>query len=166
VTTPIRLRPATPADAKLIFGWRNDPFIVDRGSSRKTVDWRDHLNWLTNVLTDTNHLVYIALANGEPIGQVRFDRKSKMECVISAYLLERHTGKGLGVRVIELGCDMTFSLWDVDHIIACVLKKNAPAQSAFRKAGFIITPFAHCPSGHLRLILNRTDRTREVNSDA
>jgi RimJ/RimL family protein N-acetyltransferase len=152
------LRPAGPNDAELIFGWRNDPFTISRGSSGRRVERAEHLQWFANALASASHLIFVALDNATPIGLVRFERKEKAVCVISIYLLEPYTGKGAGVEVIKQGCGRALSVWDIEGIVACVLDHNAPAQSAFKKVGFEIVADRRCPEGHLTLVLTRVQQ--------
>jgi RimJ/RimL family protein N-acetyltransferase len=150
------LRPATAADAELVFRWRNDPFILAHGSSQREVEWEEHRKWFAEAISSTTRQMFIVLEGNSPIGQVRFDRQSRQDCVVSVYLLQAFTGRGWGVRAINLGCTAIFEAWDVMRIIACVRMDNPPGRSAFLKAGFreAAAP-GLCPSEHYSLVLNR-----------
>lgn len=140
----------------MVFFWRNDSFIVARGSSQKTVTWEEHVRWFQETVTGSERKMWIVMVNGEPAGQVRFDRFNQETCAISAYLLREFIGRGWGVGAIRRGCDVLFQEWPVAKIVACVREDNAAARSGFRKAGFMETAEAGlCSAGHFTLVLRR-----------
>lgn len=150
------LRPATMEDAKLVFEWRNDPFIVARGSSQRSVTWNEHARWFEATVKGSQRRMFIVEVGGEAAGQVRFDRADDQRCVVSAYLLERFTGRGLGVEAIRQGCERILEEWPVTEIIACVRNDNAAGQAGFRKAGFKESSRpALCPANHFTFTLER-----------
>lgn len=156
MTEHLELRPAKMDDAALIFRWRNDPFIVVRGSSQRRVTWEEHRHWFGSSLNSAQRRIYVVTVDGDAAGQVRFDKRDDLDCVISAYLLERWSGRGLGVRSILRGCDLIFRAWPVQRILAFVREDNPPAQAAFRKAGFAgMAAPGDCPAGHLAFVLER-----------
>jgi len=152
----ISLRPATAADADLVFRWRNDPFILAHGSSQREVHWEEHQKWFAETISSSARRMFIVLEGDSPIGQVRFDRQNRQDCVVSVYLLRAFTGRGWGVRAINRGCTAVFEAWDVERIIACVRMDNPPGRSAFLKAGFREAGASGmCPTEHYSLVLNR-----------
>lgn len=155
----VTLRPAVAEDAAMVFQWRNDPFIVERGSSQRMVSWEEHSRWFHETVKGVTHRMFIVLVRGSPAGQVRFDRIGGDTCVISAYMLETYTGRGLGVEAIRRACDVLFEEWAVATIVACVRADNRPAHTGFCKAGFSEThETGLCPANHFTLVLRRTAR--------
>ncbi len=151
----ISLRPATTADAELVFGWRNDPFILVHGSSRREVGWEEHKKWFADTISSGTRQMFIVQDGDRLIGQVRFDRQEH-DCVVSVYLLRAFTGRGLGVRAISLGCAAIFEAWEVARIVACVRRDNPAGRSAFLKAGFREADASGmCPAEHYSMVLNR-----------
>jgi RimJ/RimL family protein N-acetyltransferase len=142
-------------DAEKVFFWRNNPFILARGSSQKTVTWEEHLQWFRETIVGSRRKMLIVLLNGQRVGQVRFDRADDDTMVISVYLIDTYTGRGLGVDAIQRGCNMLFSDLSVARVVACVREDNVPAHSAFRKAGFVPSGTGLCPAGHFTLVLRR-----------
>jgi UDP-2,4-diacetamido-2,4,6-trideoxy-beta-L-altropyranose hydrolase len=132
----ISLRPATAADAKLIFEWRNDPVIVRLGSSQREVTWTEHEEWFSQSITSGKRRIFIVEKDGLGIGQVRFDLVASSECVISAYLLAQFTGRGWGVEAMRSACEMIFEIWPIQFVTACVRAENKAVQSALGKVGF------------------------------
>src|SRR6266851_5572697 len=166
LTTPrdamvgITLRPATLSDIEMIFDWRNDPFIVARSTSQKTVNWHEHVAWFESTLQNDSRLMFILQLDGKPIGQARFARIENNACVISIYLLKDYTGKGYGVEGIRRSCYAVLHRWSVLEIIACVRLDNEAAKSAFLKASFVETQRQGlCPVAHFALSLDRERST-------
>jgi len=156
VESAISLRPATMSDREMVFRWRNDPFIVARGSFLREVGWEEHKTWFEEVITGNTRRMFIVHDQGNPIGQIRFDRINRQECVVSVYLLEAFTGRGWGVQAILLGCAAIFEAWDVGRVVACVRLENRLGRSAFLKAGFGQTDLAPlCPANHYSLVFSR-----------
>jgi RimJ/RimL family protein N-acetyltransferase len=142
-------------DVETVFTWRNSPFIVARGSFQKTVTWEEHLQWFRETVTGSQRKMLIVLVNGQPAGQVRFDRVVDDTMAISVYLIETHTGRGLGVDAIRMGCDLLFDDLSVARVVACVREDNLAAQSGFCKAGFAPSETGQCPASHVTLVLRR-----------
>jgi RimJ/RimL family protein N-acetyltransferase len=152
----ISLRPASTGDGETVFRWRNDPFILAHGSSHREVEWKEHQQWFEETLSSSVRKMFIVLERGSPIGQVRFDRQTERDCVVSVYLLREFTGRGWGVQAIDMGCVAIFAVWDVERVIACVRHDNPAGRSAFLKAGFQeVGASGMCPAEHYCLSLTR-----------
>lgn len=147
------LRPLGEIDRERILAWRNDPFIIERSSSRRAVTREEHDAWFDGILHSSESLGFIVEWNGNAIGQVRFDRDAPGRCIITAYLLQPHTGKGLGVEAIRRACSIVRQQWPNHRIVAFVRADNPSGQSAFRKAGFVdsATPSL---AGHVTMTLD------------
>ena len=156
----IALRPAKSSDSEMVFRWRNDPFILAHGSSHREVGWEEHRKWFEETISGSARQIFIVLDVGSPIGQVRFDRHTQRDCVISIYLQREFTGRGWGVQAINMGCAAIFEAWDVDQVIACVRLDNPVGRSAFLKAGFREDGAPSvCPAEHYSLTLARGSRS-------
>jgi RimJ/RimL family protein N-acetyltransferase len=134
--TAISLRAATAADAKMIFGWRNDPVIVRMGSSQRPVTWAEHEEWLRQSISGDKRHIFIIERDGVAIGQVRLDLSGKSDCVISVYLAPEFSGRGWGVEAIRQACEFAFQSCSRTSVLACIRTENDRGKSAFRKAGF------------------------------
>ncbi len=162
VTDGITLRPATSADCEVVFRWRNDPFILSFGSSRRAVTREEHERWFAETLASPDRRMFVIQQGEIPIGQIRFERKRPHDCVISVYLLQEFTGRGLGTEAIRAGCETIFAAWDVNRFIACVRRDNPASRAAFLKAAFQETESeALCPPEHVSLVLCRAGERRE-----
>lgn len=163
-SSSITLRPAEIGDAETVFQWRNDPFILARGSSRRTVSWVEHQKWFTETLEGSSRKIFVILHDAQPIGQVRFDQTCESDCVISVYLLRKFTGRGFGIQAIRRGCAAILKDWNISRVIACVRSDNSAGHSAFRKAGFGESDeIGLCPAGHRTFFLATHSDGRVLN---
>ena len=153
----VQLRPATPADARTIFEWRNDPFLIARSTSGNRVAWEQHRAWFEESLKGTVRRIFVITWAGQSVGQVRFDLHDPHTAVISVYVLEAYVGKGIGIAAIHAGCAWVWRQWaEVSRIVACVRMDNQPARSAFGKAGFEAdSNLDLCPQNHWSFVLKR-----------
>jgi dTDP-4-amino-4,6-dideoxygalactose transaminase/RimJ/RimL family protein N-acetyltransferase len=149
----IRLRLAALEDASLVFRWRNDPVIVSRGTSNRTVTWQEHLDWFRQTVTAQDRLMFLVQRGDTPIGQIRFDHKDAQSCILSVYLAPEFIGKGYGVPAIRAGCMEMFKHWKIPEVIANVRTDNTAAKSAFLKAGFQDQSICRqCDNDHFELV--------------
>jgi SAM-dependent methyltransferase len=133
----VKLRPMEWSDREIILEWRNSAFIIERSSSLKPVTAEEHSRWFGQVTSHPDILPYIIEVDEVPVGQVRLDlNRDENYCVITIYLIESFTGKGLGIMAIKQGCIFAWKKWSNVNIVAHVRGDNVVGQSAFRKAGF------------------------------
>ena len=99
----LRLRPATAADAALLLAWRNDDATRMASHNTEPVHPEDHARWLDALLRNPARRLFIAEANGEPVGSVRADRDDDGAChELSWTVAPTARGRGLGVRMVRL----------------------------------------------------------------
>lgn len=134
----LSLRPATREDMRLIFEWRNDPWIVERGLSGRTVTLDEHQAWFGKALENPAVKIFVAEVNGEPAGQARLQRITDDEAEITVYLMKEFTGRGFGVAAIKEGAAAALASWPVRRIVARILRNNKESVRAFDKARFAI----------------------------
>lgn len=132
----LTLRPADHADERIIFEWRNDPWIIARGISGRQVTWQEHQEWFRKTLKNPDTRIFIVESEGLPVGQVRLQRTAEGVAEITVYLMKDYTGRGLGVRAISLGCAVAFDDWGLRRVVAHILHGNQESRKAFEKAGF------------------------------
>lgn len=134
----LTIREFRQEDAKLIYNWRNNPYIVNLGSLKKTVTWDEHNDWFKRTLKSETCKAYILEVDNIPAGQVRFDLETESIAFISIYLIENFSNKGLGIPFMELSRQFIFNTWPkLQFIIAIVRKENKIGQRYFLKANFI-----------------------------
>ncbi len=145
----IQLRPATFEDLARLLHWRNQPFYLKNSTSQSAVTLEEHHAWFTRALSNPDQLIFIVVQGDEPIGQVRFDRNKDI-AVISVYLIEERTGKGLGIDAVRRGTAAAFRQWNLSRVIACIRRDNLHAARAFAKAGYKESKAdsGFCPPAH------------------
>jgi UDP-2,4-diacetamido-2,4,6-trideoxy-beta-L-altropyranose hydrolase len=161
----VELRPAAERDSARVLAWRNDPFILARGSSRRPVAPAEHEAWFrASLAAPMQRLLYIVEVEGAAAGLVRFDRADPDGAVLSVYLVEAATGRGRGIAAIREGCARAFAAWPVARVVACTRADNAAALKAFPRAGFAAEPHGlpACPDGQVRFELRRPATARGV----
>jgi dTDP-4-amino-4,6-dideoxygalactose transaminase/L-amino acid N-acyltransferase YncA len=152
----VQLRPAVIEDAATIFQWRNDPFIIAKGTQQRSVTRDEHQAWFTGFLADSTCRMYLIHINREPAGQVRFDGLEGGDAEVSIYLLERFTGRGFGVMALRKACWELFASSCVERVLAFVRTENAPSCRAFKKAGFsLVEANDSSPANHHALAFKR-----------
>ncbi|MDA8164128.1 MAG: bifunctional GNAT family N-acetyltransferase/class I SAM-dependent methyltransferase [Desulfobacteraceae bacterium] len=155
----INLRSLAEGDQELLFAWRNDPWIVERSTSRRLVSWPEHRAWCGEVLSSPLHLAFVITIDGEEAGLVRFHRTDPDQAEVSIYLIERFTGRGWGVAVLRRACALAFAEWPIRSVRAHVRSDNAPSCSAFTRAGFTsaVALGKDCPPSHKEFLLEREE---------
>jgi UDP-2,4-diacetamido-2,4,6-trideoxy-beta-L-altropyranose hydrolase len=135
--TVLTLREAEPGDSRLLFEWVNDPVVRARSFTQATIPWEDHERWFARKLADARCLLLIAEdAQGQPVGQVRFDLGDDSSAIISVAMAPEHRGRGYGAAAIASACRAL----DVRHgpmtVFAYIRRDNLASQRAFSRAGF------------------------------
>ena len=90
----VELRAAQPEDAQLLFEWRNDPITRAYSKTSRPISWEEHVVWYAQSLGNPDRLIFVAMANGEPVGVIRGDRE-QAGWVLSWSIGSEHRGRGL-----------------------------------------------------------------------
>lgn len=131
----LRLRRVHKDDCRLLWEWANEPAVREASFSSEPIPWKEHVKWFRTKLKDPFCLFFIALDEGEPIGQVRYDIDDK-EAVISVSLAKEVRGKGYGSQLIRLASERVLDGSVVNAIHAYIKQENEASINAFVKAGF------------------------------
>ncbi len=101
----VRLRPATIADAELLFTWRNDPLTRAQSIRTEPIEWESHLAWLAASLQNPDRQLFIAeqTAQGKQatvlLGTVRADKIDE-NYELSWTVAPEQRGKGWGKKMV------------------------------------------------------------------
>ena len=130
MTVKFNLRPAGAGDAEFVFRLSNDRLVRRNSANSAEIRWEDHVAWFARMLTSPDCIFYIVESEGEPIGQVRFNRRERgWEC--SASLLASWRGKGLAERFVRAA----FIRSGLPESIALTKVSNASARRTLLGCG-------------------------------
>jgi len=99
MTSELELRPAARSDARILFEWRNDEETRQHSRDKKPLDFAAHEKWLSDSLKNPSRKIFIAYAEGAPVGVVRGDTADG--CVeLSWTVAPAFRGHGIGKRMV------------------------------------------------------------------
>lgn len=133
----MRLRRAELSDAERLLAWRNDPTAREASFAQAPIEPAVHRAWLEERLADPAHHVFVGDVGGTSIGVVRFAVDQDV-ATISVVLAPEARGRGLGTRLVSLGCTRLRRASTVAHVDASIRVGNGASASAFAQAGFRI----------------------------
>lgn len=128
----INLRPATSADARLLFGWVNAPdALTQKEQTTRPIEWNDHCSWLELRLADSATLLLIVEEGRSPVGQVRLEPRGGVH-VIDIYIAPAARGRGLARAALKSALDRA----GIGAAVARVKGSNTASRHLFESAGF------------------------------
>ena len=136
----VRLRPATLADAALLQHWRNDQAAVRFSRTGRAVTDEEHIDWLRGRLSEPRPMLWIAVDDTTPLGQVRIDVDPGAdagcgEVAITVDPVRR--GRGLATAMLRalqaVAAELGISVLD-----AWIHVDNVASFRAFARCGFRI----------------------------
>lgn len=124
------LRPAVFADAYRLWRWRNDDETRRHSLSTDPVRWRAHISWLIAALSAEDRQLYVGEFEGQPVGQVRVDRRPD-GWEVSITVAPEARGHGHAARLLSA------IRQEVDGPLYAVIRRdNLSSLRAFRRAGY------------------------------
>jgi UDP-2,4-diacetamido-2,4,6-trideoxy-beta-L-altropyranose hydrolase len=129
------LRPATAADAPLLWDWVNDPATRAAAFTSAPIGWDEHRDWFGARLASPDTVHYLAEIGGRPIGQIRFDRCGGL-AEISLSVAAGHRGQGWAGALIAAGTTTYGTDQPLVEVQARVKIDNVASQRAFVAADF------------------------------
>lgn len=132
----VQLRLATMDDAGMLLRWRNDPTTYEHSVSAEAVMPEKHAAWLDQVLQNPLRRLYIAEADGGPVGTGRLDSDTEaME--LSLTVAPEARGKGYGGQIVAALVEAARREWPACLLVAHVQAGNTASLRAFLKIGFV-----------------------------
>jgi len=130
----IFLRKANFSDIEFLWYLRNRPDVYKYFKDGRVVSWQEHINWITPIILGKSPKdVLIIQGGGQPVGQVRFDRKN---FDFSISVLKEFRGKGIAASALALAIKQIKKEKKAKKMIAEIHKKNIPSIKLFKKTGF------------------------------
>lgn len=155
VTTDLRVRPATEADAESLLRWRDDP--VTRAASRDggEIGPDRHRAWLAATLTDPGRHLLVAFDDEGDVGCLRWDRRDDGEWEVSVTVAPERRGRSLAAPLLRAGEDWLGGHEPATHtMLAEVHLDNAASLRLFDAAGYL-PDLPPGPAGFLGLVKQR-----------
>jgi UDP-2,4-diacetamido-2,4,6-trideoxy-beta-L-altropyranose hydrolase len=135
-TDALEIRPATPADCRLLWELANDPEVRASAFSPESIPWEDHVAWFESKMKTSTCHILIGEAESAAVGQVRVCERPDGQGEIDISIAREFRGKGLGGRLIDLGVRELFASTAIARIHAFILPQNTASQKAFEAGEF------------------------------
>ena len=125
--TDVDLRPATMADAELMFAWQSDPRTRRHFRNPSAPSWDEHRAWLAAKLADPDAAVTVIRRHEHDAGVLRMDRDE-----VAILVDPMKYGQGIGRAALRLAP----SLARGTTIHASVRAENDASMALFKAAGY------------------------------
>lgn len=132
----IYLRPATQADAQIMFLWQNNPRVRKYSRNKTAPSWENHLLWLEHKMNEPRCVFNIIEYAGKPAGVVRLDPLTccpDADFEISILVDPDQFGKGIAQESLELIKELVPN----SKILAEVDPDNSASKKLFENAGYL-----------------------------
>ena len=143
------LRPTTADDMMLYFQWVNDPAVRAGAFQSEMIDIATHHIWFARAIADKNVRMWVLLANGAPVGQVRLTFESvgekgtfeKSVALIDYSVAAEQRGHGYGREMLALmECEVPQGM----ILVGQVKEENVSSRRTFIALGYAETRMADC----------------------
>ena len=137
-TATLKIRRVTQEDCRLLWEWANDPVVRGRAFSSESIPWSAHERWFQAKLKDPDcTFLLITDEQGQPMGQVRFDKGRDGTTETDLSVAPSLRGQGLGPQVLKLACkQLPVVSPRARRIIAAIKPENKASIRTFEKVGF------------------------------
>jgi RimJ/RimL family protein N-acetyltransferase len=133
----VKIRPAGPDDAQLLWQWRNDPLVRQNSFNSQSIPWTDHEVWYARRLASPDICIYLLEKDGKPVAQIRYERRDGSIAEvgdISVAAVDRR--KGYGTEILVQTVDRACTKLEAKELFAVVKENNFASAGMFRAAGF------------------------------
>lgn len=132
------LKEAGEKHLELVFDLSNDPEVRKHSFNPENIGFDEHVDWYLNKLKSENYLFLIVEAEGEFLGQVRFENR-KDNAIISISLVKRYRGLGIGAEILKRSIEvLKVKSPQIRKVIAQVKVGNIHSKNLFLRSGFIL----------------------------
>lgn len=150
----LHARPATVADAELLWLWRNDPCTRAAAREREPVLYSDHCAWLDRALVEPGRTLFVVETdNGAPVGTVRFDRNGD-GAEISITVASDRRGRGFGRHILSTAIRRYKTHTRLSQLVAEVRTDNAASRRLFLGCGLTAIEAVEPGFDRFRLLLS------------
>jgi perosamine synthetase len=132
----VNVRAASRDDEEMFFHWRNLPWVVELGTTRRTVGLAEHHSWFSESL-EGRRCLFVVEVDKRAAGTVRYDTRNEEAAEVSIYLMPEFTGRGIGTQAFLRSLPTLLSQQQtIKRLEARVLKANARSLDFFLHLGF------------------------------
>lgn len=133
---PVRLRPARPEDADVLFEWVNRPdSLAGKLKTTAPIARADHDAWFARRLSSPDAAIWIAEVAGVPAGQVRLELTDGA-LDVDIYVEPSHRRQGLGIAILKAVRKEAAERWPGVPLCARIKRDNRASQGLFARAGY------------------------------
>lgn len=130
----ISMRKCTEDDINIVYNISNDPTVRVNAFNSGFIKYKDHIEWYSKSLKNTNRIMYILEYEKTVIGQARLDKEGE-KARISYSIEKNNRNKGYGSLALNL--IKKEALKNRIRLIEGLVKKdNIPSRKAFIRNGF------------------------------
>lgn len=131
----LTFRPARPADALMIYSWRNDPATRAVSGDSQAIPVETHQRWFEASLLNPSRIILIGEIDGSAVGVVRFDVLDK-NATMSVF---KDPAYSTSSDIVGQASRWLFdNRPDLNQISAIVLAANERSMRAFEAAGYVL----------------------------
>lgn len=131
-----RIRKATPADAELLWQWRNDPLVRNNSFNSASIPWTEHEGWFSQRVASPNTRIYLLEDSGKMVAQIRYEKRNDAAEVGDISVAADDRGKGYGRQILSLTMSLACADLGVEKLTAVVKNTNTVSLRTFLSVGF------------------------------
>jgi UDP-2,4-diacetamido-2,4,6-trideoxy-beta-L-altropyranose hydrolase len=132
----VQIRPATFADAGLLWQWANDPLTRANSFHDEAIAWEQHVDWYEAKLRAAGTRMWMLEYLGVPVGQIRYDRSASDLAQISYVVAQGWRGRGIGVQLLMKTSFLACTELQAPWLQGVTFVSNRASTQAFRHAGY------------------------------
>ena len=131
----LAFRRARIDDAERLWSWRNDPETRRASHNTEYIELDHHMRWFKNAMARNESIKLIAELHSEPIGTVRFDKRSDSYLEVSINIAPQARAKKLGAACLRGACNFVLAK-EAAGFHAEIRPDNAASIRIFEQCGF------------------------------
>jgi len=131
----IRIRKADILDIDTYFKWANEDSVRMLSYNSEKIPYEEHVKWFNHQLLDENCFMFI-FSSIVDFGQVRIQKISNTDAVISISLDKSFRGKGLGIQMLMMSIELFRKSFPLIKINAYIKIENIASKNIFERSGF------------------------------
>lgn len=131
----ISYRKATISDVDLFYQWINDPDVRKSSFTQAEINYKDHVEWFNNALSNEAISMLVFEKEKSPFGQGRVTITEGVG-IISFSIAKEYRGQKLSTKLLLNLADYFFKNYPDLDLVGYVKAENRASKRAFIAAGF------------------------------